>query len=97
MELPPKTAHERRLRFWREVCGCQVGALCAIAALAWWVFGHDHTSASTVGAVLAGAGVVIAAGVVGKLAAIAAAHAILKVEIALMMRRAEQARCGSRS
>lgn len=97
MELLPDTAHARRLQFWREVCGCRVGALCAIAGLAWYVFGHDHASASTLDVVLKGAGVVIAAGVLGKAAAIIVARAILRVEIAWFARRLGRACCGSGS
>ena len=97
MELPADTAHERRLQFWRHVCGCQVGALCAIAALVWYAVGYDHASASTLEVVLKGAGVVIAAGVLGKVAALIVARAILGVEIALFARRADRARCCSGS
>lgn len=77
MEPSTDTVHERRLTFWRGVCGCQMGALCAIAALAWYVFGYEHAAASTVAEVLRGAAIVIGAGIAGKAAAIIVARTVL--------------------
>lgn len=77
MEPSTDTVHERRLTFWRGVCGCQVGALCAIAALAWYVFGYEDAAASTLAEVLRGAAVVIGAGMTGKAAAILVARTVV--------------------
>jgi L-cysteine desulfidase len=77
MEPSPDTVLERRLTFWREVCGCQVGALCAIAALAWYIFGYEDAAASTLAHVLRGVAVVIGAGMAGKAAAIIVARTVL--------------------
>lgn len=95
MVSPAHTALERRLDFWRQVCGCHAGALCALAALAWCIFGYDHASASTLGAVLRGVAVVIGAGVLGKAAAVIVARAAFIAETALFIRRAGRPRGGS--
>ena len=77
MEPSTNTVLDRRLAFWRRVCGCQVGALCAIVALAWYVFGYEDAAASTLAAVLRGAAIVIGAGMAGKAAAIIVARTVL--------------------
>lgn len=80
-------ATERRLTFWRRVCGCIAGALFALAALAWCIYSHEHASASLLGAVLRGVAVVVAAGVLGKAAALVAARAAFIAEITFFIRR----------
>jgi L-cysteine desulfidase len=77
MEPSTDTVLERRLTFWRRVCGCQVGALCAIAALAWYIFLYEDAAASTLVEVLRGVAVVIGAGIAGKAAAIIVARTVL--------------------
>lgn len=97
MGSPADTALERRLIFWRQVCGCQMGALCALVALGWYICGYDNASASTSGAVLRGVAVVITAGLLGKGAAVIVARAVYISEMALFIRRASRSRSGSRS
>jgi hypothetical protein len=72
------TEPQTRLDFWRNVCGCNVGALVALATLAWYI-SQDHGDVSTLGAVLRGAAIVVAAGLLGKLVTIALARAVVKV------------------
>ena len=75
--MEPSTDTERRLTFWRDVCGCQVGAVCAIAALVWYIFGYEDRAASTLAHVLRGVAFVIGAGIAGKAAAIIVARTVL--------------------
>lgn len=89
-------ATQRRLNFWHQVCGCHAGALFALAALAWYIYSQEHTSASTLGAVLRGVAVVIAAGVFGKAAVVIVARAVFIAEAAFFIRRAGRARSGGR-
>jgi hypothetical protein len=75
-------ATERRLSYWRSVCGCRAGALFLLAALVWQIVNPPHGHDSTLHAVLRGAGLGIAAGLLGKVAAILLARAIYLSEVA---------------
>ena len=78
---------EKRLNFWRQVCGCHIGALLLLAILGWripiilrkpdWIW---TTLAAEVGIAL-----LVAVG--GKVLAIMGARLLLAVDIAVFVRR----------
>lgn len=78
---------ERRLAFWRSVCGCHAGALAVLVALGWMVVQVMQGASVNVASVLRGAAVVVGAGVAAKLAAILAARAMHAVDSAWSTRR----------
>jgi|FEC22Drversion2_1045045.scaffolds.fasta_scaffold00387_3 hypothetical protein len=89
---------ERRLNFLRGVCGCQAGALFALAALAWSIAGPPSIlvpeSGSTPVMVLHAAAFVVGMGILGKALAIVAARAVFASLAALLVRRARSAERG---
>lgn len=74
-------ATEKRLDFWRSVCGCQAGALAFLAALVWRGFIEAGAPAWTLGGFGRDLAIVLAAAIAAKLAAIAVARIALAVEI----------------
>jgi ABC-type iron transport system FetAB permease component len=79
-------AAERRLNFWLSVCGCQAGALFFLTALVWQIAQRSHAHAPIPEAVLLIGGTAVAAGIVGKAAAILAARAIFLAQAARFIR-----------
>lgn len=82
----PQDAAERRLNFWLGVCGCKPGGLLLLVALIWRIAGHSRTEAWTLEGVLVAAGWVVAAGVVGKLAALLIARVMVLATTASFLR-----------
>jgi hypothetical protein len=80
-------ATERRLIYWRSVCGCRAGALFFLAALIWEIVAPQQGHESSLHSVLRGAGVCIAAGLVGKAAAVLLSRAMYRAEVAWLARR----------
>ena len=78
---------ERRLAFWRGVCGCHAGALAVLVALGWVVVQLVQGASVNVASVLRGAAVVVGAGVAAKLAAILTARSLHAVDSAWSSRR----------
>lgn len=72
---------EKRLNFWRSVCGCQAGAF-AFIAMAVWRIAFAGVPSWTGGAIAATAGLVLAAAIAGKLAALLAARLALLIDLA---------------
>lgn len=87
---------ERRLKFWRSVCGCQAGALAVLIALGWVVAQLAQGAALNPASVLRGAAVVVGAGLAAKLAAILAARALYAVDAALFARRVRRSTADER-
>lgn len=82
---------ERRLDFWRNVCGCHAGALAVLVAIGWVVAEVAQGAAPVnTATVLRGAAIVIGAGVAAKLAAILAARALYAADAALLARRSRR-------
>jgi|SRR5215213_4034804 len=80
-------ATERRLNFWRGVCGCQAGALLVLAALTWFILGPAQTFDTTLEAVLHGGALVIGAGILGKSVTVLCARAMFIAEAAFFVWR----------
>jgi hypothetical protein len=87
VQAPLQHATERRLNFWLGVCGCKAGGLMFLAALAWQIGDPSRAHASILEAVVLGAGSVVAAGIVSKVATVLIARALFITEIALFLRR----------
>jgi hypothetical protein len=81
---------ERRLSFWRGVCGCQAGALFVLASLVWYIASPPEGLESTLSPVLHGAAFVLGAGLAGKVLAILIARAMFATEATLFVRRAKR-------
>ena len=87
----PAPAVQKRLAFWRSVCGCHAGALAFLAGLAWTLLeGAAHAHGTWLDAVLRGAAIVVGAGVLGKALAVLGARAMLAAEMAFLARRARR-------
>lgn len=78
---------ERRINFWRQVCGCQIGALLLLAMLVWRIPTMLRTPYWNWTALATEAGVVLLAAVGGKVLAIMGARLLLAIEIAVFLRR----------
>jgi hypothetical protein len=81
---------ERRLAFWRSVCGCHAGALAVLVASGWVVTRMMQGAALTTASALRGAAVVVGAGIAAKLAAILAARVLHALDAAVLARRARR-------
>jgi hypothetical protein len=84
--LTLQEATERRLAFWLAVCGCQPGALCLFAAIA-WLWAYPLPSQGSFGRdLLAGGGAALAAAITGKVVALAIARVARVAETAFFLR-----------
>ena len=90
VETAVQQATERRLNFLRGVCGCQAGALFALAALAWSIASPAPESGSTLAVVLHAAAFVVGMAILGKALAILAARAIFASQASWLARRARR-------
>jgi hypothetical protein len=77
---------ERRIVFWRSVCGCQTGALVALGALVWRISVVLHHPL-TFSAVLTGLGWIFGAALVGKLGGLAVARTLLVLDLIRLRQR----------
>jgi len=77
---------ERRIVLWRSVCGCQTGALVALAALVWRTRVVLHQPL-TFSAVLTGLGWIFGAALVGKLGGLAVARTLLVLDLIRLSQR----------
>ena len=65
------------ITFWRSVCGCAVGAWSALLTIGYCIMAPPLASAPLWARVTAGAGIVLAAALAGKLLALATARAFI--------------------
>lgn len=91
MESSVQQATEKRLNLWLGVCGCQAGALFALAALAWCVWGPAQAFDPPFNAVLYGCAIVIGAGVVGKVLTVLSARAMFIADASFFAWRIKRA------
>lgn len=75
-----------QLTFWRNVCGCQPGAVGALASLAYCIREPPLPSSALWMRVAASVGMVLASAVAGKLLALAAARVVLAYHIVRLAR-----------
>ena len=87
---------ERRLEFWRGVCGCHAGALAVVVALGWLVAHLPQGAALNTASVLRGGAVVVSAGISAKLLAILAARVLYAVDAAVCARQLRRSRADDR-
>lgn len=78
---------ERRFNFWRQVCGCQIGALVLFAMLAWRIPAMLLTADWGWTALATEAGIALLAVLGGKALAIMGARLLLAIDIAVFLRR----------
>jgi hypothetical protein len=71
---------QRRITFWRSVCGCQLAALAFLATAAWQLGVVLSWSSFDGRGVARGLGLALLAAVVAKLAALALARVALVIE-----------------
>ena len=83
---------EKRLNFWRTVCGCIPGALTLLAALIWRGIVSARAGDWATGMILAELAFIFLAGIGGKVAAVAFARAALFLEIFHLWRRVRASR-----
>lgn len=76
-----RDALERRLNFWREVCGCLSGGLAVLAAMAWQAIALAGSGDRSAAVLAAAAAIVLLTGIAAKIAAIAFARAMLALEL----------------
>lgn len=65
------------ITFWRSVCGCTAGAWSALLAIGYCIIAPPLAGAPLWARMAAGAGIVIAAALAGKLLALATARAFI--------------------
>jgi hypothetical protein len=82
---------ERRFAYWRQVCGCHLGALLLLATLAWRIPVALRAPAWTWSALATEGGLALAAAIAGKGVAVAGARLALAVDVALLRRRLRRA------
>lgn len=78
---------ERRLTYWLNACGCQMGALCAVSAIVWRIIIVWQGPGLTWGAAVVGFGWVVGAAVIGKVAGLAVARALLILDLKRLRRQ----------
>jgi hypothetical protein len=76
------------LSFWQNVCGCQAGAICALAAIAYCLAAPPVASAALWTRVAASVGIVLGSAIAGKLLALAVARAMLAYHVVRLVRSA---------
>lgn len=82
-----REAAEKRFHFWRNVCGCQVGALLLLATLGYRLPTMLRTPDWTWIALAAEGGIALLAALIGKFLAIGGARLLLIADVALFQRR----------
>jgi len=93
VERSRQLATERRLNFLRGVCGCQAGALFAVAALVWSIASPPDAGAAFA-IVLRAAAFVIGMAILGKVLALVAARALFAVQVNRLARHTRLAAQG---
>lgn len=94
---PDASRREKRIAFWRSICGCMLGAFAFLAGLAfqsWSVFstgGVTFISALTIPALA------LLAAVIAKLVVLAVAKGLLALEIRALLGAFERAPAGGRA
>ena len=78
---------EKRLNFWRQVCGCHIGALLLLAILVWRIPTMLSTPDWNWTTLAAEVGIALLAAVGGKVLTIMGARLLLAVDIAVFVRR----------
>jgi len=86
-----RAAAEKRFDFWRNVCGCQVGALLLLITLGYRLPTMFRTPDWTWTALTAEGGIALLAALTGKLLAIGGARLLLIADVSLFQRRIRQA------
>lgn len=90
LEADLQAATERRLNFWRTVCGCQAGALLLLATLGVRLPAMLRAPEWTLATLAIEGGIAVLAALAGKVSAIIGARLLLAVDVALLQRRARQ-------